>query len=241
MEDEDFLTDIDKDDPIEETEAVEPTEPQEEVQTEEVSQGNEAPPEPVAEPVVEPKQPEPGYVPLNAVLDEREKRKALEAQLAKYQAAERQPETQEVPDMFEDPEGWQNYQRQEYKQELYRQRADFSHRLAVKDHGKETVDQALAWGQQRCMEDPSFNTAVLNNPDPVGFAVEQYQREQMASALTPDEFAQFKAWKDAQANVQAQATKPEKTVPPKSLATAPSAGGVTTEPEPTEEDIFRAV
>lgn len=237
MEDEDFLTDIDKEDRTE-TEAVEP---QEQEDTGGETQDIEVQPEPEAAPAVEPRQPEPGYVPLNAVLDEREKRKALEAEIARYRAAEKQPETAEVPDMFEDPEGWQSSIQGQFQQELYKQRLDFSHRLASQSHGKETVDAALAWGQQRCAEDPSFNMMVMNNPDPVGYAVEQYQRDQIASNVTPDDYAQYQAWKAAQANVQAETQQPAKQVPPKSLATAPSAGGVTTEPEPTEEDIFRAV
>lgn len=241
MEDEDFLAAVEADNadvPVAD-ETVEP-----------VEFTQEAEPEPVAEPVAEPTpvveqppqeaRPEPQHVPLTAMLDERDKRKALEAELAQYRAQQAQQQQPAAPDMFEDPDGYRTHQEQQVQAALYQSNLQWSQRIASIQHGEETTQQATNWGIERCNTDPYFNAKVRASADPIGFVVSEWKREQIASEVTPDDFEQFKAWKAAQAQVQAQTpqTIVPRATPPRSLASAPSAGGVMTEVQQTDEEIF---
>lgn len=93
--DEDVVTEEVTEDPVEEPEPQEP--PQEEPE-----------PEPVEEPAAEePK--EPSMVPLAALQEERQKRQELDDRLAKLEGDKAPPEPEPVPDMLEDPEGYQRW------------------------------------------------------------------------------------------------------------------------------------
>ena len=156
MDDEDFLAAVEADNantPVEEKPALELT-PEQEVK-EPVA------PQPVAEPVTPPEaKPEPGYVPINVVLDEREKRQKLEAEMAQYRA-QQQPQ-QKAPDRWEDPEGFDAYRDQKVQAAIYEQNLRFSERMATVEHGAEVVKQAKEWGITRCNEDPYFNAKVAH-------------------------------------------------------------------------------
>lgn len=173
--------------------------------------------------------PEPGYAPIAALLDERDKRKALEVKLAQFEQPKEEPK---IPDIFEDPEGRLRVEREQFQRELYQTKYTFSDFHARQTHGAETVDKAIEWARERTYKDPHFNQAALSSADPVGFAVEQYQRDQIVSTVKPDEFKAFQEWQAAQAQQQQQplaAVQPEIQSPaiPKSLATASSAGAPT--------------
>lgn len=235
MEDEDFLSEIGKD----EAEAIEqPVEPV----VEETPAETVAEPAP-AEPAAEPAKPEPGFVPFAAVLDERDKRKKLEQENEDLRKRTQAPvEPTPLPDMFEDPQGYTQALAQTFEQRLYQQQLQMSERFARNQHGDEVTDAALAWASARCDNDPYFNAQVRASNDPVGHAVREYQRDQIVTSVTPDDFQQFMAWKTAQTGLQQQPAPTETASPakhpPKSLATAPSAGSVTTEPVQTDEEIF---
>lgn len=248
MDDDDFLAAVEADNvntPVEET-VEQPV--QVETQTPEAEPAPEPAQEPVAPfeaPVVEHK-PDPGFVPITVVLDERDKRQRAEQELAQFRAAQQQP--QAVPDQWEDPEGFQAHQDQKVQAALYQQNLRWSERIAASEHGKETVDQAKQWGIGRCDADPYFNAKVAASDDPIGFVVSEWKREQIAAQVTPDDFAQFQAWKAAQAQIQAPSSAqpaasppPSRSVPPRSLASAPSAGGVMSEVVQSDEEIFREV
>lgn len=203
----------------------------------------EAEPAPAPQPVAEVR-PEPIMVPLAALQEVRDELRTLKAE----RAAPQPQEAPKAPDVFEDPEGFREHLTREFDQRLYSQTLAISHRFAVQQHGKESVEAALEWGQARCAQDPHFNAQVFASPDPVGFAVEHYQRDQIASQVTPDEFQQFQAWKAAQGQLQAQpsqaapAVTPESPAPPVSIASAPSAGGAqhkATGPGVAFDEIFR--
>lgn len=194
-------------------------------------------PEPIAsEPVAEVK-PEPQHVPLTAMLDERDKRKALEAELERLRAAQQPQERPSVPDMFEDPDGYTAYQAQVHQQQVINTKLDLSEDMARDKFGDEKVEAAKAWALQMFQTRPGFQQEVLSQRHPYKYAVEQYEREQIATSVTPDDFAQFQAWKLAQNQIQETQT-PAKVAPPRSLASAPSAGGINAEVAPTDEEIF---
>lgn len=199
----------------------------------------------------EPQKAEPGYVPLAALLDARDKAKAAEAELQRLKAMQQQqPQQVEVPDRYEDPEGYEAFQQAQIGQAIYQQNLRWSEAVASMKHGEETVAAAKEWGFQRCETDPYFNAKVASSPDPIGLVVAEFQREKIASEVTPDDFAQFQAWKQAQQQLQQQQggqpppVPPNQTsakIPPRSLASAPSAGNILTEPVQSDEEVFNEV
>lgn len=198
--------------------------------------------EPVAEPapppVVEPEaKPDPQHVPITALLDERDKRKALEQELERFRAAQKPVEAPAVPDMFDDPEGFAAYQEQRVASTALNTKLDISEEMARDKFGDEEVEAAKNWVLAQAQIKPGFGNEVISQRHPYKYAVELYRRDQMASQFNPDDFAQFQAWKAAQSAVQEQ-TKPPVTAPPRSLASAPSAGSILTEVDPSEEEAF---
>lgn len=192
-------------------------------------------------PVAEQPKPEPQHVPITALLDERDKRKAMEQELERLRAAQQPAQTVEAPDMFEDPDGFAAYQQQMSYQTTLNAKLDISEDMARDKFGDEKVETAKNWALQQFAADPAFQKKVLSQRNPYRFVVEQYDREQMVSQVTPDDFAQFQAWKAAQTQLEAQTKPTPPAVPPRSLASAPSAGGISTEPIPSEEEMFADV
>lgn len=197
--------------------------------------------------VPEAKPDEKSFAPIAALLDERDKRKAAEERLALYEQRQ-QAQQAPVPDPFEDPEGHAAWQQAQVGSALYGINLRFSERLATVQHGADKVKAAKEWGYQRCETDPYFNAKVLASDDPMGLVVTEYEREEIASKVTPDEFQQFQAWKAAQAQLQQQqqpgnppAPQQASSIPPKSIASAPSAGDILTEPIQSDEEMFDEV
>lgn len=198
-----------------------------------------AAPEPVAEPVAaepvtppvvtpEPAKPDPGFVPLAALLDERDRKKQVEAELARYQAQQQPAEPLDVYD----PEQLAGFTHQQ----VINTKLDISEDMTRDKFGDELVDKARDWALQRFNANPAYQAEVLRQRNPWKFVVEQYQRDQIASQVSLTDFEQFQAWKAAQAQLTQQtaapvAATPSPVQPPPSLASAPSAGS-TTQPKP---------
>lgn len=205
-----------------------------------------AAPEPVAEvpapePVAEVK-PEPGHVPINALLDEREKRKELERQLTELRKASETK--QSLPDPIEDPVGFQQQSMAQVQQMLLDTRLNMSETLARRHHGDEATEAAKAWAMEKFKNSPAFWQEVISQSDPYDYAIQAYNREQVANAVTPDDFKAFQAWKAAQAQIAAApvAAPTAPAVPvPRSIASAPSAGGVAHEPVDPESGYAAAI
>lgn len=186
-------------------------------------------PEPAS---VAPPAPETAHAPITALLDEREKRQAAERKAQEYQQRlaqyERQQQPQAVPDPYEDPEGFASYQQAQLDQRIYATNLQWSRRIAEVQHTPEVVGQAHEWGVTRCNEDPFFNQKVQTSPDPYGFVIAEWKREQLLNGVQPDEFEQFRAWKASQGAPQpapALVPTPQPSPPPRSMASLPSAGG----------------
>lgn len=203
---------------------------------EEQPSGNVTVPEPKAEP---------GYVPLAALLDERDRKKQLERELEQYRQQQQASQPEPI-DPWSDLEGALAQRDQQYQTMLFQQKAQMSRRFAEMQHGKEEVETAIEWARAQCDADPAFNQKVFVSDDPVGLAVEAYRREQIASAMTMDDFKAFQAWKQAQSNPQPVAAAippvaqeaPAVPPPPKSLVTAQSAGSpAAPKTDPVEERL----
>lgn len=197
----------------------------------------EAPPEPAPMEVEAPEaipQPEAERVPLAAVKAERDRRQALEQENARLRAALM---PQAKPDPYEEPEAYDNYRAEQDAAGRLNLKLDMSEELTrqvLKDDA--LVDTARDWAMARFAQSPAFYQEVMSHRNPYGYVVEKYRREQALEALgDPSEVDAFRAWKAAQSETQpvaAQAVAPPKpSAPPRSLASAPSAGGIATQVE----------
>lgn len=160
---------------------------------------------------------EPVMVPLAALHETRDKVKVLESQLA----ALTQPQQQQaqVPDMFENPEGYHNYIQNQIVANTLNERLNVSEEMARQSAGEETVNAAQEWGRQVIAANPAFAQHFYAQRNPYGFLVKEFQRQQALAAVgdvDPTEIEEFRNWKAA------QAAAPKV---PTSLATAQSARG----------------
>jgi hypothetical protein len=176
--------------------------------------------EPAPEPVAPaPPPPEPGHVPLAAMLDERDKRQALEKRLADYQARE-----EALARAAADPPGLEA----QVEQRLYAANLNASRRFAEREYGKETVATVHQWAADRCDADPIFNQQMRSADDPYEAAMQAYNRDRVAAEVTAGDLDAFRAWKAATAQVQAATPVPSPSSPavaiPRSLANAPGNG-----------------
>ena len=248
MDDDDFLAAVEADNantPVAEEPVVEtPLDPT----PEPAAEPEKVEPEPVLElttdEIVTPK-PDAADGRLLALLEERDRRKAAEAERDALRAQQVQPPVQ-MPDPYEDPEGFAAAQRQVNDRQLYETRLFFSEQLASVKHGEDTVKAAKEWGFAKCDSDPYFNAKVAASQDPVGFVVSEYKREEIASKVDLPEFEQFQAWKAAQGQLQQQGGQPPPpnaapSIPTPSLASAPSAGSILTAPVQSDDEIFDEV
>ena len=176
-------------------------------------EGESAPPvvEAVAEPTVQ-------TVPISAMLDERDKRKAEQAraEAAERQLAEWRARADPAPPSTVDPE---------VQQALYAQNLRASRRFAEREYGKEQIATIHDWAAARCDTDPAFNQQMFGSEDPYEVAYQAYNREQLLAEVKTDDFAEFKAWQAAKASGGSVAPSPPKAPPPVSLVNAPNAGG----------------
>jgi hypothetical protein len=165
----------------------------------------------------------PGYVPVQEVQRLRQRLRELELPA----------EPASVPDVFNDPDAYTGHINQTIQQAVINTKLDLSETYNRDRHGNETVDAARDWALERFAANPAFQNEVLQHRDPYGYVVDVFKREAAMKALGSvelTEIEQFRAWKTAQAAlppVQAAApvaTPPIVTPPPRSLATATSAG-----------------
>jgi len=175
--------------------------PENEAQDAEVVETPTPAPEPVAEaptpepvtPEVQteraPEEPKPGYVPLAAMMDERDKRKAAEERAARLEQAQ-QTAPQAIPDAYDDPEGYLAFQQQHLSQALQAQKMELSHYWAVDKHGKDSVESARTWALEKAQTDPGFRAKLEAEMPmqamPFEWIVQQHKREGLYSQLPTD-------------------------------------------------------
>lgn len=166
----------------------EPVTPEAEAPVQEPEAALEPAPETVTEPTPEPEathQPEPqqdraGYVPIDAMLTEREKRQALERRLAEMEA-QRQP--QDVPDPFDDPQGYQAHLNTQLQAALFNERFATSEYLATEKFGEETVKSAADWAKSQVDRDPDFAARFAKERFPMMWIVQQHKRDALLSEV----------------------------------------------------------
>jgi hypothetical protein len=144
----------------------------------------EDPQEPVVvELVVEAPLPEkqPGMVPIAALLDERDKRKAAEARIQTQEA----PQVV-IPDPYDDPDGYNRYTQERVDQMIVAQRFETSALIAKQAHGAEVVDAAALWAEEKAKADPSFAAMYMRESHPIDWIVQQHKRDGLYSQIPQD-------------------------------------------------------
>ena len=152
---------------------------------------------------------------LHALLTEREKRQAAERERDELRARAAPVE----PPSFDE----------QLQTRLRSVTLTASRKFADQAYGKELTATVHDWALAKCDADPAFNASMMSNDDPYESAVQAYNREQIAAEVqSPDDLAQFKAWKAAQAAAPAAdpPSPPQPADPPipRSLANAPGNG-----------------
>lgn len=193
-------------------------------------------------PTPEPPKPEPGFVPLSAVLDEREKRQKLEREIAEIRA---QQQPSKVPSIQEDPEAFAAYQHQLVQQTATNTKFETSEIVARQQHGDDTVQKAMDWAMERSNTSPAFAAEYLKQKHPIDWAVRQHKRDTLVSSIGDDEEAyirrraaelglapapQTETPQGQPAPASPQPAVPKPPPPRPSLASATSAGGMQTVP-----------
>lgn len=191
-------------------------------------------------------------VPIGAMLDERDRRKAaedralmLEEQITRTTQSQQQPE--QAPDPLEDPEAFGAYVEQRIQANAVNTTLNMSEAMTRQSYGDDVVNAAQQWARQRMQADPSFQQRVSYSPHPYQMVVVEYQREEALRKLgDPTGIDDFLAWKAAQGQLSAPQQQPappgtQRTAPPKSIASAPSAGSASSDVIPTEDEMFDEV
>jgi hypothetical protein len=165
---------------------------------------------------------ETGHVPISALLDERERRQTeraaredLERQLAAIRA-QAEPQVEPAPE-------------QVIHEALHAQNMRSSRRFAEREYGKDVIAAVHDWATRQCEVDPAFNQQMFAAEDPYENAYQAYSREQLLQSVGSGDLAAFRAWQVAQGVAEARQSSSRTPTPaqaaPRSLATAPNAGG----------------
>lgn len=192
--------------------------------------------QPAAPPPPKPEVP-PGHVPLEALLDTREKaqraQREAEEYRRKYEELTRKPSTPIDP--IADPDGF--YRSVEEQRAKDRQDTLFetSWLVAQQQHGEEAVQAAEKWLEQELQANPGLYQTIARQRHPYDFVVKQHKRSLSVAKLGEDDFeTAARKWAESQGYslqqqqqaLDAAAPSPQRTAIPKpSLANAPSAGG----------------
>lgn len=164
------------------------------------------------------------HIPISALLDERDKRKAAaaEAEELRRKLAEYEAKAQPKPDFFADPEAAIQAAQQAAMAAAINTKLETSRFLAEKDFGAELVAEAYAFFDQN----PHLTQGFRNAPSPYHEAVATYRKMKAMQEIGDDPQA-YRARIEEEvrqrllAEMQAQ---PKPTAPPPSMAAAPGTG-----------------
>lgn len=219
-----------KEEPKQEQPEEKPEEPKEEPKEEIAAEPKEETKEPVKDTPKEEEKPKGNdFVPIGAMLDERDKAKEYKAKMEELERKLAANEPKEpVPDALDDPEGFQKHIQSEAQRQAQQVRFELSEDMAIAKHGNELVEKANEWAMQKAQANQGFKNDILTSRNPYEFIVSEYNRDSRANSVTDSDWEQFQQWKAAQSQISPvdETKREQSTPPPQSLAGAPSAGGV---------------
>ena len=169
--------------------------------------------------------------PIAALLDERDKRKQAEERLKRLEAQVQEQQRRQAsppPDPRVYPQAYARFMQEQTVESQWGAITSISQVMAKRDHGAQVLQEATDAFMQELQQRPWLANELRQQPHPYDWVVERYKRETALSNLDLSEIDQFKAWKAAQAQAQAQTgqqTPQTMAAPPRSLASLPSAGG----------------
>lgn len=173
-----------------------------------------------AEPPAAKTEEEQRHVPYEALRDERTKRQALERRLAEIEAAQQRARIEAIDDPDERTQAVQ----QQLMQAAVAHKVNLSRQYAERQYGPEFVQQVTDF-----FNDPRhapMSHQFLRTEDPFGAAVEYFNAAQALREIGPDPKAYEQKLRErikAEMLAELPPTKPK--APPRSMASAPAAGG----------------
>lgn len=189
-------------------------------------EGQGVPAAPPAAPVIPP-----GYVPITALMDERDKRQAREREadeLRRYREdQEAKAKAAPPPDFFEKPDERLAYERQTLQHALWNERLNMSEMLARQAHGDDVVAAAQESFAAAARKNPGLHMELRSQANPYGFVVQWHKRQEFLTDVGSDPDAwRAKERERLRAEIAAETQQqvPPRQVVPGSLARAPSAG-----------------
>ena len=183
------------------------------------------------------------FVPISALLDEREKRQKAAQELeelrrwrAEVEARSRKP----PPDLLEDPEARLAMERQQIAELIVQDRVERSRFLAAEKYGAEMVDEVT-----RFFDNPALHAKsaeFLSHPFPMEAAIAFY-RQQKALAEIGDDPVSYRnrLEQELREKLMAEMAKPSRpspNAPPPSIAGTRAAGSATEPPKSAFDALF---
>lgn len=118
-----------------------------------------------------------------AYLDEKKKRQAIEKEFQEFKSKgtgekkkEEAPEKENIPDIFEDPEGYTQYMDTKRARERYEDRANLSTELLIDKHGKEKVNEIFGVFDELVEINPELLEKIFTVANPAKFAFETVEK-----------------------------------------------------------------
>lgn len=178
----------------------------------------------------EPPAKSPHMVPYSEMRKEREAKKELERRIAALEANKPAPAKEVIPDAYEDPEGFNEWNLNREAQNQFAVRAELSGMRAELKYGQETVDAALEWAKTQT--DPTLQMKVRAEASPVEFIVKEHKRSLTHQTLGEKsledyarDYAVSQGWIVSQPQTETPASqKPSLPKAPRSLATIHGSG-----------------
>lgn len=157
--------------------------------------------ETVAETAEEPSKEAPQSVPVSVMLQERNRAKAAEQELAllRQQMAQAQAAQVQPVDPFDDPEGYnrqlEERMRFQIQEEMKIARANESIARGVEKHGQQAIDELADWAESMLAIDPSFADRAFAQPDAVEWTINERRRieQRQLFETDPDAFVRQRA------------------------------------------------
>lgn len=172
---------------------------------------------------------------LKALQDERTKRQSAEAerdrlneQLAQMQRQQREAATKNLPDAYEDPQGYIAAREAQFQEELTRQALGNSISRAVEKYGETEVEKAARWFESQIENNPHIplRQNMLSQSDQMEYVLSSYKHAKRIESFASGDVSNIVAElqkagyqiSKAQSTVAASAA----TVTPPVAATAPA-------------------